>query len=73
MPQYSFQRCSDDEPIGIGECPNDSMALALLSKRLGGAAFSLEGEGDPELVMIRSSDGWGRPHIPVYRKAQAQP
>jgi hypothetical protein len=73
MPIYSFQRCSDDRDFPIGECPNDPMALALLSKEAGGGVFSLEGDGDPEFVMSRSSNGphaWGRTHIPVYRKTQ---
>ena len=68
MSSYSFQRVSDDTDVPVGECENDAMALAQLGRLVGGK-FSLKGEGEAEYVMKRSSDGWGRPSIPVYRRA----
>ncbi|HZK90425.1 MAG TPA: hypothetical protein VFC56_09790 [Stellaceae bacterium] len=67
---YTFERSSDADsaPISVGPCENDAMALALLAKQVGGA-FSLEGEGEPEYVMRKTSNNnWGRASIPIYNK-----
>jgi hypothetical protein len=64
---YSFLHIADDKDVPIGNCENDAMAVALLGKEVGGI-FSLQGSGDPEYLMKKSSDGWGNPTIPVYRR-----